>query len=53
MQDIIEQLELKRSAAKLGGGEERIAKQHASMSIGAVAVKCAVFGLNKSSAKRA
>ena len=29
MQDIIEQLELKRSAAKLGGGEERIAKQHA------------------------
>ncbi len=29
MQDIIEQLEQKRSAAKLGGGEERIAKQHA------------------------
>ena len=29
MQDIIEELELKRSAAKLGGGDERIAKQHA------------------------
>jgi propionyl-CoA carboxylase beta chain len=29
MQDIIEQLEQKRSAAKLGGGEERIEKQHA------------------------
>ena len=29
MDDIIEQLEEKRSAAKLGGGEDRIAKQHA------------------------
>ena len=29
MDDIIEQLEQKRSAATLGGGEDRIAKQHA------------------------
>ena len=29
MQDIIDQLELMRSAAKLGGGEDRVRKQHA------------------------
>ena len=29
MQDIIEQLEQMRSAAKLGGGEDRVGKQHA------------------------
>ena len=29
MQDIIEQLEKKRKAAALGGGQERIDKQHA------------------------
>ena len=29
MQDIIEQLEAKRAAARLGGGERRIEAQHA------------------------
>ena len=29
MQDILEQLEEKRAAARLGGGEKRIAAQHA------------------------
>ena len=29
MQEIIQQLEKKRAAARLGGGEKRIAAQHA------------------------
>ena len=28
MQDILDQLEARRAAAKLGGGEKRIAAQH-------------------------